>query len=318
MTYLLFLIGFVLLIKGADWLVEGSSAIAKRYGVSALVIGLTIVAFGTSTPELVVNLLASLEGTTDIAIGNVLGSNIANILLILGISALIYPLKVQLSTIWKEIPFALLAILIVGVIANDMWLNQTTENVISRGDGLVLMGFFAIFLYYIVSIARSGGGEMEGEDIPTLSTGASAMRIIAGLGGLVVGGSWIVNGAITIANQFGVSEALIGLTIVAVGTSLPELATSAMAAYRRQSDIAVGNIVGSNIFNIFWILGLSATISPLPFNVAQNTDVAMTIAATFLLFLSFYIGKKHHLERWQGGVFVGIYILYVVYLILRG
>ncbi len=315
-TTLLFILGFVVLIKAADLLVTGASGLAKRLGVSALVIGLTIVAFGTSTPELVVNLLASINGNTDIAIGNIVGSNIANILLILGISALVYPLTVGRGTVWKEIPFALLAVLVVGVMTHDVLLNDASASVISRGDGLILLAFFAIFLYYIFGIAKTGASD-EADDIQPLPFRKASIMITFGLIGLVIGGKWIVDGAVIFATSLGISEAVIGLTVVAVGTSLPELATSIVAAYRRNVDIAVGNIVGSNIFNIFWILGVSAIISPLPFQEVLSLDIYVLIVTTVILFLALFVGKRHTIERWQGGFFLGIYVAYVIYLVVR-
>lgn len=317
LTYLLFFVGFVALIKGADFLVTGASSLAARFGVSALVIGLTIVAFGTSAPELIVNLLASFNGNTDIAIGNILGSNIANILLILGISAMVYPLAVGRGTVWKEIPFAFLAVVVMGLMASDVLLDGAAMSAITRIDGLILLAFFIIFLYYIFSIAKEGSGA-ETEKPVVYSYTKSIVLVLLGLVGLTVGGKWIVDGAVAFATSLGVSEALIGLTIVAVGTSLPELATSAMAAYRRNVDIAIGNVVGSNIFNMFWILGVSATISPLPFSPALQIDVLVTLLATFLLFLALFVGKRHILERWQGVVFVLMYAAYIVYLVMRG
>jgi cation:H+ antiporter len=318
---ILFITGFVLLIKGADWLVSGASSVASRFGVSSLVIGLTIVAFGTSAPELVVNLIASWQGNTDIAIGNIVGSNIANILLILGISALIYPLAVQKGTVWKEIPFALLAIVILTIFANDMLIDGAGASAISRIDGLALLGLFIIFIYYVFGVAfKSSSNEEKVEEgsVAKYSTVRSTAMILGGFTGLVVGGKWIVDGAVTFAGGLGVSESLIGLTIVAVGTSLPELATSAVAAYKKNVDIAVGNVVGSNIFNVFWILGLSAIIKPLPFDNALNMDMFVAVGATLLLFLALFVGRKHVIERWQGGLFVLVYIVYTIFLILRG
>lgn len=318
LIYILFAIGFVLLIKGADLLVAGSSSLAKRIGVSSLMIGLTIVAFGTSMPELVVNLLASMQGNTDIAIGNVVGSNIANILLILGVSAMVYPLAVQKGTIWKEIPFAMLAVVVLIIMANDIAIDGATISTLSRIDGLMLIGFFIIFLYYVFGLAKKGGSDEDGEAVEVLSLGRSFLMIIAGMVGLVVGGKWIVDGAVAFASSMGVSEALIGLTVVAVGTSLPELATSAVAAYKRNVDIAIGNVIGSNIFNIFWILGVSAIIKPLPFATALNFDLIVVVVVTLLLFLALFIGKRHILERWQGGVFVAVYVAYIIFLVMRG
>lgn len=319
LTYVLMIVGFAALIKGADWLVSGASSVAARLGVSALVIGLTVVSFGTSAPELVVNVLASLQGNTDITIGNIAGSNSANILLILGISALIYPLAVGRGTVWKEIPFALLAMIMVVIMASDALIDGTATSALTRIDGLVLIGFFIIFLYYIFGLAKeSANTEAVTETEEVRSWPVALGMIVGGLTGLVLGGKWIVDGAVSIAENFGVSEALIGLTIVAVGTSLPELATSAVAAYRKNVDIAVGNIVGSNIFNVFWILGLSAVIRPLPFTPQLVLDLLVATGATVLLFFALFVGKRHQLERWQGGVFVLLYVAYIVFLVMRG
>lgn len=316
-TFILFVLGFVLLIKGADFLVTGASTLAFKFGIAPLVIGLTIVAFGTSAPELIVNLLASFNGNTDIAIGNILGSNIVNILLILGVSALIYPLRVQKSTVWKEIPFALLAVVVVALMASDAWIDGVSLSVLSRIDGLVLISFFVIFLYYIVAMAKSAPTD-DTEVPPDMTTLRSWLLIIGGLVGLVIGGKWIVDGAVVFAQSLGVSEALIGLTIVAVGTSLPEFATSVVAALKKNTDIAVGNIIGSNIFNIFWILGISATIAPLPFAPALTIDIFVTLGATTLLFLALFVGKKHTIEKWQGALFIIAYVVYIAFLIIRG
>lgn len=320
-TIILFVVGFGLLIKGADLLVSGASSLATRLGISALVVGLTIVAFGTSAPELVVNLLASLNGNTDIAIGNILGSNIANILLILGICAVMYPLTVQKGTVWKEIPFAFLAIVVAGLLASDALIDGAPTADLSRTDGLVLLAFFAVFLYYIFGLARTGTqtSAEDATDKPEVySYTRSFLLIFGGLTGLVVGGKWIVDGAVVFATGLGVSEALIGLTVVAIGTSLPELATSVVAVYRRNLDIAIGNVVGSNIFNVFWILGVSAVISPLPFSETLGLDVLVAIGATLCLFLALFVGKRHTLERWQGVVFVLSYIGYITFLVFRG
>lgn len=315
LTYVLFVIGFFILIKGADLLVDGASSIAQKFRISPLVIGLTIVAFGTSAPELVVNIFASASGNAEIAIGNILGSNIANILLILGISAAIYPLASKRNTVWKEIPLCLLATLVLGAMANDILIDGAGLSILSRIDGFILIAFFVIFLYYTFGIAKVSGGDSDVE-IKKYGLGKSALFIILGLAGLVLGGQWIVDGAVKIAEYFGISQSLIGLTIVAVGTSLPELATSAIAAYKKQSDIAIGNVVGSNIFNIFWILGLSSTIRPLPFNPSANIDILMTIGATLILFLLMFVGKRNIIERWQGIFMVVLYFIYTGFLVL--
>lgn len=318
--YILFFIGFLLLIKGADVLVDGASSLAKRFSIPPLVIGLTIVAFGTSAPEFIVNILASINGNTDIAIGNILGSNIANILLILGISAVIYPLQVKKGTVWKEIPFAFLAVIVLALMANDIFIDNGSFSALTRIDGLILISFFIIFLYYIFSISKAKSTDVV-DTTPhhyAYSLSRSFLMIGGGLVGLVVGGKLIVNGAVVFATDLGVSQALIGLTIVAVGTSLPELATSVVAAYKKDVDIAVGNVVGSNIFNVFWILGTSAIIRPLPFSPMLVGDVFVTVIATLLLFIFLFVGKRHILERWQGGCFIILYVGYIVYLISRG
>jgi cation:H+ antiporter len=316
-TYLLFIAGFVLLIKGAYFLVDGASAIARRFNVSDLVIGLTVVAFGTSTPELFVNIIASAKGNTDLAIGNILGSNIANVFLILGVSSIIYPLKVNKGTVWKEIPFSLLAALVLGFMANDRLIDQKNYSALTRIDGLILLSFFAIFMYYSYGIA----GEIEGVEqhvqMEHKSTAASCFYIGAGLAALIFGGKWIVDGAVVIAKNFGMSESLIGLTVVAVGTSLPELATSAAAAHRRNAEIAVGNVVGSNIFNIFFVLGISSIIKPLPFHIKDNLDIGVAILSSLLLFLFMFTGKKRSLDRWEGAVFLVLYAAYIVFLLIK-
>jgi len=318
LTYVLFIIGFILLIKGADFLVDGASSIARRYNVSDLVIGLTVVAFGTSTPELFVNIISSIKGNTDIAIGNVLGSNISNVFLILGISSIIYPLTVTKGTVWKEIPFSLLAAVVLGFLANDQLIDHSNASSLTRIDGLIFLSFFIIFLYYSFSIAKSIEG-ME-QHVPEIEHGVlkSCLLVMAGFIGLGLGGKWIVDGAMHMALKLGMSESLVGLTIIAVGTSLPELATSAVAAYKRNVEIAVGNVVGSNIFNIFFVLGISSTIKPLPFSVKNNIDIGMVILASMLLFFSMFTGKRRSLDRWEGVLFVIIYASYIVFLIFQG
>ncbi len=315
LTYILFVIGFVLLIKGASLLVDGSASIAKRLKISSIVIGLTIVAFGTSAPEFIVNIFASMNGNTDIAIGNILGSNIANVFLILGVASIIYPLTTKGNTVWKEIPMSLLAALILGVLVNDVRIDNGVFAGLGRIDGIVLLSFFIIFLYYTFGIAKTSGGAEEVDEVKDLSYLKSWVYIVLGLAGLVIGGKWIVDGAVKIATMLNVSQSLIGLTVVAIGTSLPELATSAIAAFKKQSDIAIGNVVGSNIFNIFWILGFSAVIKPLPFSPSSDIDIVMTIFASFMLFVIMFIGKKHVIEKWQGIIMILIYIAYLVFII---
>lgn len=317
LTFVLFVTGFILLIKGADLLVEGASSIARRLHISDLVIGLTIVAFGTSTPELFVNIAASLKGKTDIAIGNVLGSNISNIFLILGISSIIYPLTVTKGTVWKEIPFSLLSVIVMGLLANDGLIDGRPFSTLSRIDGLVFFSFFIVFVYYTFGIAQKIEG-ME-DHISSKHHGLlkTVLMVVVGLVGLGFGGQWIVNGAVFLATKFGMSESLVGLTIVAAGTSLPELATSAVAAYKKNVEIAVGNVVGSNIFNVLFVLGISSTIKPLPFVAASNLDIGVVIIASLLLFLTMYTGKRQSLDRWEGSLFLTLYAIYIGYLIIQ-
>lgn len=310
--YISVFVGFILLIKGADLLVDGSSSLAKRFNISTLMIGLTIVAFGTSMPEFVVNVIASFNGTTDIAMGNIIGSNIANILLILGVSALIYPLRVQHSTVWKEIPFSFLAAFILLILAND-------NLGLSRTDGIVLLSFFIIFLSYVFELARSNRMTNNGTiEIKEYTTNKILLIIIFGLLALFIGGKMVVEGVVIIAKNIGITEFMISLTIVAVGTSLPELVTSAMAAYRKEPDLAVGNIIGSNIFNIFFILAISAIITPIQIWPYVNTDMIVLLIASFLPFIFMFIGERHKLERLEGVCFILIYTVYILYLIWRG
>ncbi len=307
------ILGLILLIKGADLLVSGAVSIARRLRISDLVIGLTVVAFGTSSPELFVNLLASFKGSTDIAVGNILGSNIANIFLILGICALIHPLAVPRGTVWKEIPFSLLAVIVLGITVNGPLLDGTGSAAISRSDGLVLLCFFVIFLYYSFAVAA---------DVPGLEAHTPSKRhrlpvalllAAAGLAALVLGGKWIVDGAAAIALSIGMSEVVVGLTIVAVGTSLPELAASAVAVRKGHVEIAVGNVVGSNIFNIFLVLGISATVKPLPFPVGGNLDIIVVTVASLLLFLFMFTGLRRSVDRWEGVIFLLLYTVYIAY-----
>ena len=315
LNYLFLFGGIALIIFSANWLVDGASSIAKKYGISDLVIGLTIVAFGTSAPELTVNIFSALKGSTDIAIGNVLGSNIANIFLIVGISSIIFPLHIQKNTTWKEIPLSLLAAVVLGIIANDQLIDKSTDgDFVSRIDGLILLSFFIIFLVYTIEIAKNQT-EAE-EELKPLPLSRSIIYIVAGLAGLFFGGRYLVEGAVNIATEVGLSERIIGLTIVAVGTSLPELATSVTAALKKKADIAIGNIVGSNIFNIFFILGLTSVIQPLPFNQESNLDILLTILASLLLFLTTLTIGKRRVDRTEGIIFVLIYIGYIVYSVL--
>jgi cation:H+ antiporter len=313
---LLILVGFALLVRGADILVRGASSLARRFGVSSLLVGLTVVAMGTSMPELVVNVLAALRGSGDIAIGNILGSNIVNIALGLGLAALVLPLTVERSIVWREIPFALLAVGLLAIVANDRLLDGAAADVVSRIDGLVLLSLVAVYLYYLITTARASRQPEETPD--RTPPWRSAWDILIGVLLLVIGGKFVVDNAVLIAAALGISEKLIALTVIAVGTSLPELVTSVIAVMRKEPDISVGNIVGSNILNIIVILGLSATLTPLAISPSAFIDLGVTMLLTLLLFAYMYVGKRHELERWQGATFVVLYLGYIVFLIGQG
>ncbi len=314
---LLMIAGFALLYKGADWLVRGSSALARRMRVSDLVVGLTVVAMGTSAPELFVSVVGSIEGTSEIVIGNIVGSCVINVFVILGIACLFMPLTVKKGTVWREIPFTVLAVLALGFLVNDRFIGNGDVSVLSRLDGIVLLIFFVAFMYYVFSIAR-GREEVIGQvNPPGWGLGTSVAAVVVGLAVLILGSKWVVDGAVFVASLLGVSETFIGLTIVAFGTSLPELATSVVAAYRKNPEIAVGNIVGSNIFNICLILGLSSAIRPLPFRPSSNIDIGMALLGSLFLFAFMFTGRRHRLDRWEGVMFLVIYAAYLAFLIVR-
>lgn len=311
---LLLLVGFIVLIKSADWLVVGASALAKRYAVSDLAIGLTIVAFGTSAPELVVNVFAAVQNHQDIAYSNVIGSNIFNLFAILGIAGLITPIVVKSSTVWKEIPISFIAIVVLFILSNDFILAES--HILTRVDGLVLLVLFILFLFYVYKQLKVQNEAVEIK-LNVLSNWKTILLIIIGLVGLVIGGRLITINAVNIANLFNISEKVIGLTIVAVGTSLPELATSVVAAFKKNNDIAVGNIIGSNIFNIFFILGVSSTINPIVYRKDFNFDLYILSIGTLILFLAMFTGKKKKLDRWEAALLLILYIIYILFLILK-
>lgn len=317
MTYLLLLVGFALLIKGADYFVEGASKIAQSLRVSPLLIGLTIVAFGTSAPEASVSFIAAFEGNSNVAIGNVVGSNIFNITFILGVTALVFPLIVQSETIRKEIPFALLGAVSLLLLISDIQLGSSDSNLITRTEGFILLLFFVIFLYYIFEVARKDRLNLEENPVGTenISKMKNSILTIGGLAAIVFGGNLVVENSIQIALSLGMSETLVGLTIVAVGTSLPELVTSVTAALKKQVEIALGNIIGSNIFNIFFILGASAAIHPLTVDSKIFQDVWLMILVSILLLI--LARTKYKISKVEGSVLAVIYIIYVIYIILR-
>lgn len=318
LNILLLIGGLALILIGANGLTDGAAAVAKRFHISDLVIGLTIVAFGTSAPELVISVISALHGSAELAIGNVVGSNIFNVLVIVGCTALVLPIQIGEGTLSKEIPFVILASLVLFVCANDVMLDGAATNVIDRSDGLLLLAFFLIFMSYTFAIARSGTAEeAEGEKVKSMPVWKSTVYIVGGLAGLIFGGQFFVDGASGIARSLGVSESMIGLTLVAVGTSLPELATSIAAALKKKPGIAIGNVIGSNLFNIFFVLGCSATVFPLPMGRINNFDLWVMIASAMLFWLVGWFFKKRTITRVEGGLLVVCYIVYTAYLIAK-
>ena len=313
-------IGFLLLVKGADYFVEGASSIAKKLRIPTFVIGLTIVAFGTSAPELAVSISAALKGSNDIAIGNVVGSNIFNTLVVLGASAAITPIAVEKGIIKKDYPLSIFAAILLGVLSLDMILFKAPAMTLSRVDGIILLVAFAFFMYTTVKAGlkqRAAANPEHEEALANMYMPAwkSILILVVGLAGIVIGGDLSVEGAKEIARAFGLSEALIGLTIVAFGTSLPELVTSIIAARKGESDIAVGNVIGSNIFNIFFILGVSATILPMNVSSTYLYDIAVLVAVMVLSYIP--IAKTKKVSRGMGVTMVAAYLAYTVYLIMR-
>lgn len=272
MSILFLLVGLGLILSGANFLTDGAAALAKRFNISSLVIGLTIVAFGTSAPELTVSIVSAINGSAELSIGNVVGSNIFNILMIVGVTAVVAPITITKGTLTKEIPLAILSCVVVLICANDVFLETGTENILNRADGLLMLCFFAIFLGYTFAIAHDNTEEEQAE-IKPLSTWRCLLYIVGGLVVLIFGGRLFVNGSSEIARSLGVGESVIGLTLVAMGTSLPELATSVVAALKKNPEIAIGNVIGSNLFNVFFVLGMSATITPLPLGGITNVDL---------------------------------------------
>ncbi|MCI0751556.1 MAG: calcium/sodium antiporter [Flammeovirgaceae bacterium] len=319
-TIILLLAGFAILIKGADFLVNGASSVAKKFNISNLAIGLTVVAFGTSTPELVVSVLAATDGKNDAAFGNVIGSNNFNLLFILGIAGLIYPLVVQRNTVKYEVPLSLLAALVLYLLVNDhaLWgadVAEGTAGIMSRLDSFILLGFFTLFMFYIYRTMKTASDYGDQDEIKIYKTWVAVGLVTAGLAMLIGGGKLVVDSAVEIAHHFGLSEKLIGLTILAAGTSLPELATSAVAAYRKQTDIAIGNVVGSNIFNIFFILGITGLIDPIHYSEAMNFDLQVLGGATILLMIFMFTINQRKLDRWEAAIMLVLYVTYTGYLI---
>ena len=311
LLFIQFIVGVAALVKGADLLTDGASQIAKKFGVPEFVIGLTLVAFGTSLPELTVNVIASLKGNSELTMGNVIGSNIANILLILGVSSVIYPLKVHRAFVKKEIPINFIATLILIAMANDILIDGKSESVISRSEGLILVFTFLGYLYFMAAFLEREDIDEEVSNSVSLPKGV--IFILLGILGLTLGSNWTVDGAVGIATALGVSQMMVGLFLVAVGTSLPELLTSAVAALKRNPDIALGNVAGSNIFNISLVLGVSSSIKPVPVVERANFDLSVLFIATLILLVAVLLSSRNILTRKEGMVFLLAYLAYIVY-----
>ena len=322
-AYILLLIaGFIALVRGADWFVGGSSALARRFHVPSLVIGLTIVAMGTSAPELAVSTAAAIQGANEIALSNVVGSNIFNLMVVLGLCAVLHPVPTDRSVLIRDFPISIAATIAVllgsaapAIFAGNIWAMRSPDTVgsVSRPLAILLLLGFIVYITYLVMDARR---HPQQEDVPEqTSIGRSIAMIVVGLALIVAGGEAVVASAKAIAHMAGMSETLIGLTIVAVGTSLPELVTSVVAAKKGETGLAVGNVIGSNVMNLLFVLGLSAAIHPIGINLASVFDLLILTAASFLTFVFLYTVRR--IDRWEGAVMLGLYILDVVYAIIR-
>ena len=313
------IVGFVLLIKGADWFVDGASALSKKFGIPSVIIGLTVVAFGTSLPEASVSISAALGGSSGISIGNVVGSNLFNLLVVAGASAIFCPVMVDKSIIKKDMPFSFIITLALLFLSFSVFPSATADNVISRADGIILLLFFAIFMYYTVRTALSAPAPKENKNEKIMPFWKQLLLIVIGIAGIAIGGDRTVEGAKEIAKAFGMSDSLIGLTIVAIGTSLPELVTSVIAARKGESDIAMGNVIGSNIFNILFVLGLSSVITPIAITGADiiNSMYDIIIVALVTLLIYIPIVRKQKISRVVGAAMVIAYIVYTAYIIMR-
>ncbi|WP_373599377.1 calcium/sodium antiporter [Paraclostridium bifermentans] len=330
MVYVLLLLGFLLLVKGADYFVDGSSSIATSLKIPPLVIGLTIVAFGTSAPEAAVSITASIQGQNGIALGNVIGSNIFNLLCVIGMSAFIKPLSVKKSILIKEFPFLILSSVLLLVLTDDLLFQQSQNPILSNGDGLVFLMFFGIFMYYLLEVALNSRNEkidsnsvttlLDNDNgnntcVATMSMSKSVLLSIIGIVGIVIGGKLVVDSASAIALNFGVSEKIVGLTIVSIGTSLPEFVTSVIAASKGESDIALGNVIGSNIFNILFILGVSALISPMPVDPSLFLDIVIMIFITIITYL--FSIRKRDISKFEGIMLIIAYVAYMLFIVFK-
>ena len=308
-----FVAGIALVILGADWLTKGASALARRFNMSELLIGLTIVAIGTSLPELVISTGSALKGSPGLALGNIIGSNIFNGMLILGVTALLCPIKFDAKMLTREIPFNLLASIVLILVSGSMLVGGAPGEMITRYGGMLLLCFLAIFVRYTFTITNDGGDEDPGE---VLSIGKVVLFIVAGLAALIFGGNVFVDGATEIARVLGLSEAVIGITIVSAGSSLPELAVSVSAARKGNVGIALGNVLGSNILNIFFILGVSATITPIALDGFSVVDYYVLLASSLLIYFVARFGGKAVITRFEGAVLVAGYVAYTTWLVM--
>ncbi len=310
-------VGAAMVLFGADRLTDGAVAIARRFGLPEIVIGLTIVALGTSLPEFIVSLVSAINGSGDMSIGNIVGSNIFNTMLIVGATAIVLPISVAPSTVSKDIPFMLLASVAVPALALDALISDGSTNMLDRGDGIALLGFMAVFITYTLAMAKRDKQPVEATAGTALliPLWRAMLYIVFGLAGLILGGEAFVDGATGIARSLGVSDAVIGLTLVAGGTSLPELATSIVAARKGQSDIAIGNVIGSNMFNAFGILGACSLFTPLAVGGVSWVDFAMLAIGTALFWL--FARTQLKVLRWEGGVLVAVFLIYMSWLVIR-
>lgn len=319
MNYVLLIVGLVLILGGANYLTDGAAAIARKFGLSDLIVGLTIVAFGTSAPELTISIMSAVEGNTGMAIGNVVGSNIFNTLLIIGAVALARPIHIGKGIMINEIPLVILASVAILAMGCSPWLDGTAPE-ISRVNGILLLLFFIIFMRYIFSQAQESKHEQSGQSAgakPQPGMWLSAIMVVGGLAALIYGGDLFVDKASAIARSWGVSDAIIGLTIVAAGTSLPELATSLVAAVKGNSGIAVGNVIGSNIFNIFLVLGCAAAVRPLPFGGISMLDLGVLTGSALLFWFFGWFFKTRTITRIEGAIMALCYMLYLTVLVMQ-
>ncbi|MDU1314862.1 MAG: calcium/sodium antiporter [Clostridium septicum] len=319
MNYIILIIGFVLLIKGADIFVDGAATIAKKLGIPAVIVGLTIVSLGTSAPELAISLISSIQGNNGITIGNVLGSNIFNTLMVLGVTAIIMPILIKKTTIIKDyIINVLISILL--LILTFAPILFSGEAIITRLNGIIFLIVCIIYIIYlIISAKRTNKNNEDKEEGKNINVISCILKVIVGVAGVIIGGKLVVDAATNIAYSFGMSEKLVGLTIVAVGTSLPELVTSMVAAIKGENDIAIGNVLGSNIFNILLILGMSAIINPIPVAINLSIDMIFLIIISIILGIFMFYGKDKEtkLSKFEGIILVTMYIGYVIYIVMR-